>query len=41
MEEKEVYRGFWQQLGCVLSLIAILGILFLIGLGIYFFLTGA
>ncbi|WP_262706547.1 hypothetical protein [Flagellimonas pelagia] len=36
MEEKEKeYKGIWMQLGCILSLVAILGIIALFIMGIY------
>ncbi|WP_420601302.1 hypothetical protein [Flagellimonas sp.] len=41
MEEKEKeYNGFWKQIGCILSVIAILGIVSVVVLGIYMLLKG-
>jgi len=36
MQEKEKeYNGFWKQLGCTLSLVAIFGIIALLIIGFY------
>jgi hypothetical protein len=36
MQEKEKeYNGFWKQLGCILSLVAIFGIIALLIIGFY------
>ncbi|KQC29191.1 hypothetical protein AAY42_04205 [Flagellimonas eckloniae] len=41
MQEKEkTYNGFWKQIGCTLSIIAILGILAVIIIGFYMLLSG-
>lgn len=41
MQRKEKdYNGFWKQLGCILSVIVILGMLTVMGLGIYLFAKG-
>jgi len=41
MEETEKeYGGIWKQAGCILSLLAILGIIVLFGIGIYLLLKG-
>jgi len=34
------YTGIWMTVGLLLSLVAILGMIFLFGLGIYFLLKG-
>ncbi len=41
MQEKEKpYNGFWKQLGCILSVIAIFGIIALFVVGFYLFIKG-
>ncbi|MDC6364585.1 MULTISPECIES: hypothetical protein [Flavobacteriaceae] len=41
MEKKEKeYNGFWKQLGCILSLIAILGIMAIFVIGFYLLING-
>ena len=39
MEEKE-YSGIWKQAGCILSLVAILGIIALFVMGFYLLIQG-
>lgn len=39
-EHGGTYRGFWKQLGCVLSVVAILGIIAIVVLIVYMHLTG-
>lgn len=39
MEEKE-YNGIWRQIGCILSLVAILGIIALFVMGFYLLIQG-
>ena len=39
-EKEENYTGFWKQLGCILSVIVILGMLTILGIGIYLFAKG-
>ncbi|WP_262510994.1 hypothetical protein [Flagellimonas nanhaiensis] len=41
MEKKEKeYRGFWKQLGCILSLVVILAILAIFVIGFYLLIKG-
>lgn len=40
MENEETYNGFWKQAGCLLSVIAILGIIAVIALAGYMFVKG-
>ena len=41
METKEKeYNGIWKIVGMLLSLVAIFGILFLLGMGLYFLIGG-
>lgn len=40
-EKQKEYNGFWKQLGCILSVIAILGILAVFAIGAYLFFKGA
>ncbi|WP_255512456.1 hypothetical protein [Flagellimonas sp. S3867] len=41
MEEKEKeYSGFWKNAGCILSVIAIFGILAVIVIAVYMFAKG-
>ncbi|WP_298789526.1 hypothetical protein [uncultured Allomuricauda sp.] len=39
-EKKKEYKGFWKDIGCILSVVAILGIITIIILGIYMLLQG-
>jgi len=39
MEEK-AYNGFWKQMGCVLSILAILGIATILITGVYLLFKG-
>jgi len=34
------YRGIWMTVGLLLSFVAILGMIFLVGMGFYFLLKG-
>lgn len=34
------YNGIWKTTGCLLSVVALLGLVFLFGLGLYFLLKG-
>ncbi len=38
-EEKE-YRGIWKQIGCILSLVAIFGMIGLMIMGLYLLIQG-
>ena len=38
-KDKE-YKGIWMVVGLLLSLVAVLGMIFLLGMGIYFLLKG-
>jgi hypothetical protein len=41
MQEKEkTYNGFWKQAGCILSLVAIFGMIALFAMGFYFLIKG-
>ncbi|HKL91398.1 MAG: hypothetical protein ACX93O_08690 [Flagellimonas sp.] len=41
MQEKEkAYNGIWKQAGCILSLIAIFGIIALVIIGLYLLIQG-
>jgi len=41
MQEKEKeYNGIWKQMGCILSLIAILGIIAVVIIGLYLLIQG-
>jgi len=41
MQEKEkAYNGIWKQAGCILSLIAIFGIIALVVIGFYLLIQG-
>nr|WP_288935356.1 hypothetical protein [uncultured Allomuricauda sp.] len=41
MREKEkAYNGIWKQAGCILSLIAIFGIIALVIIGLYLLIQG-
>jgi len=39
-EKEETYSGFWKQIGCTLSVIAIIGIISVIVIGLYMLLKG-
>jgi len=39
-ERKKEYNGIWKTMGCLLSLVAIFGIFFLLGLGMYYLIMG-
>jgi hypothetical protein len=39
-ERKKEYNGIWKTAGCLLSLVAIFGIIFLLGLGMYYLIMG-
>ncbi|WP_255578208.1 MULTISPECIES: hypothetical protein [Flavobacteriaceae] len=40
-QEEEEYSGIWMKVGCFLSSLALIGILVLIGLGVYLLISGA
>ncbi|MGX1930335.1 hypothetical protein [Flagellimonas sp. 2504JD4-2] len=41
MEEKEQeYKGFWKNAGCILSVLAILGIIAIFVIGLYMLIKG-
>lgn len=41
MEKNDTeYRGIWMTVGLLLSFVAILGMVFLVGMGLYFMLKG-
>ncbi len=41
MEEKEEeYKGFWKNVGCILSVVAILGIITVLVIGAYMWSNG-
>lgn len=39
-EKEENYNGFWKQLGCVLSVVAIFAIMAVFAIGIYLLVKG-
>ena len=40
MKKEKAYNGFWKQLGCVLSLLAILAIVAIFVIGFYLLIKG-
>jgi hypothetical protein len=40
MKKEKAYNGFWKQLGCILSLLAILGIAAVFIIGFYLLING-
>ena len=38
--KKKEYNGFWKQMGCILSLVAILAILAIFVIGFYLLIKG-
>ena len=39
-EKEENYNGFWKQMGCILSVVAILAIMAVFAIGIYLLVQG-
>ncbi|MEZ4811029.1 MAG: hypothetical protein R2819_11780 [Allomuricauda sp.] len=39
-KKEEVYNGFWKRLGCILSLVAIVGIVTVFVIGVYLLVKG-
>ncbi|WP_262420322.1 hypothetical protein [Flagellimonas meishanensis] len=39
-ENQNEYNGFWKQLGCILSIVAIFGIIAVFVIGFYLLLNG-